>query len=220
MNKVLKILLSAIAIIISIAIIWRLPVNGWGSFLWLLGMIIMSVVRRPHEKLNAKNVIEQSRRSKVEIALLLAVILGSALIPIFHLIFGIFNFVNYTAPYWLSIIGAIILGIGLWLFWRSHTDLGRNWSVTLEIREGHTLISSGVYNRIRHPMYTSIFLIFAAQVFLINNWIAGFAGLVSFTIMYVIRVPMEEIMMQERFGDDYNAYCEKTGRLLPKLFAS
>jgi protein-S-isoprenylcysteine O-methyltransferase Ste14 len=48
------------------------------------------------------------------------------------------------------------LVIGLWLFYRSHADLGTNWSITLEIREQHRLITQGVYRRIRHPMYSAL----------------------------------------------------------------
>ena len=112
--------------------------------------------------------------------------------------------------------GAVLLGFGLWLFRRSHADLGRNWSVTLELREEHRLVTSGVYERIRHPMYSAIFLVYTAQALLIHNWIAGLGGIFSFGLMYVIRVPKEEAMMREQFGEAYDAYCRSSGRLWPK----
>ncbi len=46
----------------------------------------------------------------------------------------------------------------LWLFWRSHADLGRNWSQAFELRKGHELITHGVYRVVRHPMYAAIWL--------------------------------------------------------------
>ncbi|NJK48036.1 histidine phosphatase family protein [Candidatus Gracilibacteria bacterium] len=48
-------------------------------------------------------------------------------------------------------MGVAIFAIAVWLFWRSHRDLGNNWSPTLEVRKGHTLITQGIYQYIRHP---------------------------------------------------------------------
>lgn len=108
--------------------------------------------------------------------------------------------------------------LALWLFWRSHCDLGKNWSPTLEVREGYTLVSNGVYQTIRHLMYTSVWLLCVAQGLLLPNWIAGFAGLVSFGIMYVLRIGNEEQMMLEQFGNEYQVYMQQAKRLVPYLF--
>jgi protein-S-isoprenylcysteine O-methyltransferase Ste14 len=107
--------------------------------------------------------------------------------------------------------------IAAWLFWRSHADLGLNWSVSLEVRQGHQLVTHGIYRRIRHPMYTAIFLYGLAQGLLLPNWLAGWSSLVPFTIMYLLRVRREEQMMLQFFGDDYRSYMTRTGRLLPRL---
>ena len=81
--------------------------------------------------------------------MLVAVTLTMFVIPVLHLTTGILNFANYRLPGWIIALGAAILASGLLLFWRSHTDLGRNWSVTLEIREGHNLVNWGIYRFIR-----------------------------------------------------------------------
>ncbi|MEM7084198.1 MAG: protein-S-isoprenylcysteine O-methyltransferase [Pseudomonadota bacterium] len=214
MKKAAWLLLGAL---LAGAIIWRTPVNGPWPLVWLLGMIVMGVIRAPHEKENKQNVIQSSEFNRIEKLLLIAVWLGSAPIPATHLLFGVFPFANTSIPVWVSSIGVLCLVVGLWLFWRSHRDLGRNWSVTLEIREDHNLVDEGVYKRIRHPMYSAIALIFIAQATLINNWFAGYAGLVTFFVMYMIRVPREEEMMRQKFGDAYRTYEQTTGRLIPKL---
>ncbi len=105
----------------------------------------------------------------------------------------------------------------LWLFWRSHADLGLNWSVTLEIRKEHQLITNGVYRSIRHPMYAAIWLFSLAQALLLANWLAGPAALVTFAPMYLLRTPREERMMCEIFGQEYRDYMARTGRLFPRL---
>jgi protein-S-isoprenylcysteine O-methyltransferase Ste14 len=106
----------------------------------------------------------------------------------------------------------------MYLFWKSHHDLGQNWSPTLEVRAEHTLITNGIYQSIRHPMYSSIWLWSLAQALLLPNYIAGFSGLISFGALYFLRVGNEEKMMLDQFGDEYQGYMQRTGRVLPKLF--
>jgi protein-S-isoprenylcysteine O-methyltransferase Ste14 len=105
----------------------------------------------------------------------------------------------------------------LWLFWRSHLDLGQNWSQTLELRKGHELVKHGVYRSIRHPMYASIWLWCLAQGLLLPNWLAGWYAFVAFALMYFVRTPREERMMCESFGQEYRDYMRQTGRVLPRI---
>ncbi len=105
----------------------------------------------------------------------------------------------------------------MWLFWRSHTDLGNNWSVTLEVRSTHQLVTHGVYRTIRHPMYAAFLLLAAAQVLLLPNWIAGWSALATVGLMCIIRVPREESMMCEFFGVEYHRYMRSTGSVVPRL---
>ena len=99
---------------------------------------------------------------------------------------------------------------------RSHADLGRNWSPGLEVRDAHELVTTGIYDRIRHPMYAAIWISALTQPLLIHNWIAGFLVIPAFAAMWFIRVPNEEAMMRARFGEAWDAYCARAGRLLPR----
>ncbi len=105
----------------------------------------------------------------------------------------------------------------IFVFWRSHADLGLNWSPSLEIREKHELITRGIYGLIRHPMYASQWLWVIAQPLLLQNWLAGFANLILFIPFYILRVQAEEQMMLETFGASYQEYMQKTGRVFPKI---
>jgi protein-S-isoprenylcysteine O-methyltransferase Ste14 len=95
------------------------------------------------------------------------------------------------------------LGAAIGLFWRSHRDLGKNWSPSLEISAQQTLISHGVYRTIRHPMYASGWLSSLAQALLMQNWVAGPAGVVA---LYFVGVAREEQMMLDHFGDAYRSF--------------
>ena len=96
-------------------------------------------------------------------------------------------------------------------------DLKSNWSPTLEIFEGHVLVTGGIYGTIRHPMYASQWLWVAAQILLMQNWIAGPIGLIIFIPFYILRVPAEEKMMLDTFGDQYRDYLKRTGAVIPRF---
>ena len=104
--------------------------------------------------------------------------------------------------------------------WRSHTDLGQNWSESLQIRQGHQLVTSGIYRHIRHPMYAFGWLFGIVQALLLQNWIAGLSGLVSFAVLYFLRVPREEQMMLDQFGEEYQSYMKRTGRVIPQWWST
>jgi protein-S-isoprenylcysteine O-methyltransferase Ste14 len=152
----------------------------------------------------------------LEKGLLVAVGVAS-LLPLVFLFTPVLSFADYDLPVVLPAIGSAVMVGSLWLFWRSHADLGRNWSVSLEIRENHELVTNGVYRVIRHPMYAAIWLWNIGQGLLLFNWLAGWAVLFAFAAMYLLRMPREEAMMRAAFGEDYRVYAERTGRVLPKL---
>jgi len=198
------------------AVVWRWPVNGWGSLVWAASMVLLTVIRLPYAKRTQANTITDKRAVSVEQPLLALVTIGGTLLPLVHLATGLLGFADYSLPDWAVIAGAAILVPAYWLFWRSHADLGRHWRATTELRQEHDLVTSGVYKRIRHPMYAAIWLIFLVQPLLVQNWIAGLAGPLTFAIMYFIRVPYEEAMMRDGFGEAYDAYCARAGRLFPR----
>lgn len=141
---------------------------------------------------------------------------GILVIPLLHLTTPIFGSATYHLPPWAGWLGTGLFGTALWVLWRSHADLGRNWSQTLHVRQGHDLVTHGVYTHIRHPMYAAFMLWGIAQPLLLQNWIAGWSHLLAFLVVYVVRVPREEAMLQAHFGATYTAYMQRTGRILPR----
>lgn len=206
-------MLVGIALLVAAALRWR--ENGWGALVWLLALVAMFAIRTPHAMRNRANVVIAARRDTGETVLLTAMFLTSMLLPLLHLATRLLAFADYPLPGWATAIGAAAQIPFVWLFWRSHADLGRNWSPGLEVRDAHDLITAGVYGRIRHPMYAAIWISALAQPLLIHNWIAGALVVPAFAAMWFIRVPHEEAMMRARFGDRWTDYCAQTGRLLP-----
>ena len=138
--------------------------------------------------------------------------------PAIYVLTGQPKFAAYPFSPLLAWLGAATFALALWLFHRTHRELGRNWSVTLEIREQHALVTTGVYSRLRHPMYAAFWLWALAQALLLPNWIAGPAGLVGFGTLFLFRIGREERLMMETFGDEYRRYMARTHRIIPGIF--
>ena len=119
-------------------------------------------------------------------------------------------------PAWSRWMGAALGGVSLpLLIWVHHT-LGKHWSTSLQVREAHRLVTSGPYRWVRHPMYTVLFGYFIGLTVLSATWLVLTLTVISILVLYR-RIGIEEQMMQEQFGDEYKAYMERTGRLLPRL---
>jgi protein-S-isoprenylcysteine O-methyltransferase Ste14 len=182
-----------------------------GKIAFILALVLQIAIRYPYREGQKRN--NQDRQEQL---LILLLTLGGILLPFIYIFTNWLSFADYNAPPWLPIIGIIVMVAALYLFWRAHADLGRNWSSSLDIHNTHKLITQGVYQYVRHPMYSASWLIYFAQALLLSNWIAGFGGLVAFSLLYFLRVPKEEQMMLQEFGDQYQVYMTKTGRILPK----
>lgn len=191
------------------------------KYLFLTGLIVEEVIRAPHRKRQRKEWREkrmlETRMSPLDFSLDMIAFAGMEIIPLLYIFSPWFNFADYALPTWVSWVGVIILVGAVWLLWRAHTDLGRNWSPTMQITEGHKLVTEGVYKYLRHPIYAAIWLTGLAQFLMLGNWIAGPACLVLFIPVFFVRVPREEKMMLDQFGEEYRAYMQRVGGVIPKL---
>ena len=190
---------------------------NWNIFDWIFFVTGIScvIIRFPHNQISKKTKIEKSKRDIVEQITLFITLSGCTILPILYLFTIFLNFANHPISNVLGILGAVLAFLGVWIFYLSHRDLGRQWSFSLEIRESHKLITKGIYARVRHPMYSSLFLMAVSQWLLIGNWLVAPAYFITYTILYVIRIDREEVMLIEEFGQDYVDYTKKTGRLIP-----
>ncbi|HYF55594.1 MAG TPA: protein-S-isoprenylcysteine O-methyltransferase [Salinarimonas sp.] len=185
---------------------------------WGLGALAWCLLRFPFERSANRVPVARSERSVREGVLLAAAMIGFGVVPFVYAVFGGFPETDYRFRPGLAYAGIGVFLASLWLFYRTHRDLGANWSISLEVRERHALVTHGVYARVRHPMYAAFWLWAVAQALLLPNWIAGPAGLVGFAILFLGRVEREERLMIEAFGDAYRAYMARSWRLIPGLY--
>lgn len=193
-------------------------IHPW-NMVFLVGLIAYVIIRGVFEQRSKNNERAVSRSDSRDRFLILIMVVGGIILPCVYLFTPWLRFADYRLPAFVPWFGAAVMVGALWLFWRSHTDLGKNWSLTLEIRKGHQLVTHGVYRLIRHPMYAAIWLFSLAQGLLLENWLAGWSAFVAFAIMYFVRIPQEERMMFEFFGTEYSDYMLQTGRLFPRIRA-
>jgi len=192
--------------------------NPWfAKAVILAASIVMVVIRAPHGHRSRTIKIIKDRKGALEVTLLSFAMLGF-FVPLVWVASPAFAFAEYPLRLGPLAGGVMYFAAGLWLFHRSHADLGGNWSITLQVRENHQLITDGVYRRIRHPMYSSLFLYSVGQMLALPNWFAGPSYLVTFGILFALRVRAEERMMLGQFGDAYAAYMAKTKRLVPGIW--
>lgn len=112
-------------------------------------------------------------------------------------------------------VGIALLGFAL-LQWAQDT-LGKNWSDTPRMMKEQSLVTTGPYQFIRHPIYTAFLLILGSTLLISANWLIGLAWIGMTLLEVASRIGFEEDLMLEYFGDQYRDYMKKTGRLLPRL---
>lgn len=192
---------------------------AFAKIAWTLGVLSWFLIRLPFQlKARRTGVADARRKNAREKTLLTISTCGLGVVPAIYATTGFPAAFSYAPSPLLTGAGVLVFLAALWLFWRTHKALGRQWSVTLELREQHKLITSGVYERVRHPMYSAFFLWALAQALLLPNLVAGFSGLIGFGILFFLRVGEEEAMMREAFGAEYDAYCARTKRVVPFIY--
>jgi len=192
--------------------------NPWfAKAIILVSSIVMVIIRAPHGHRSRGIKVVKSRKGSLEIVLLTVAWLGF-FVPLLWIATPVIAFADYPLRPVPFVGGILCLALGLWLFHKSHADLGTNWSITLEVRESHRLVTEGIYRQVRHPMYLALLLYASGQALALPNWLAGPSYLAAFGLLFALRVGPEERMMLEEFGQDYEAYMARTKRLVPGLW--
>ena len=193
-------------------------VNPWfAKAIILVGTLAIVIIPASRHPRGGQIKVVKSRKGRMERVLLTLTALGFFL-PLVWVATPVLAFADYPLRLVPFIAGIFCLALGLWLLYRSHADLGTNWSITLEVREKHQLVTQGIYRHMRHPMYLALLLYSSGQALVLPNWVAGPSYLVAFAILFALRVGPEERMMVEEFGKDYEAYMGRTKRLVPGVW--
>jgi len=188
------------------------------NWIWIVLFVVIVVVRKIHErKAGGRSSLKDT--PIIEATLMMLWGLATGVLPFFYIFSTWLDFANlsFNVPSVFGWIGAVFFLISIWLLHRSHADLGKLWSSTVEPESKQRLVTDGVFKRIRHPMYAAHVLWGIAQTLLLPNLIAGPLALALMLAVIVLRVPREEQALLEEFGDEYRQYMKTAGRIFPKF---
>jgi protein-S-isoprenylcysteine O-methyltransferase Ste14 len=189
-----------------------------GKIGWALLVTAWYVIRYPYERRSNRASVGASRKDGSERMRMAIAGSGLGILPIIYLWTGLFGFAGRAASWPLVALGALSAAGALALFVLTHKALGKLWSVSLELKQGHSLVTHGIYTILRHPMYSAFWLMALAQALFLANWIAGLSGLLGFGYLFFSRIGPEERMMEAAFGDSYRAYQKRSWRIIPHVW--
>lgn len=188
------------------------------KIIWLIFIVAWGIIRyRPNIKSRKVAIATVSRTLKERFSMIISAT-GLGYVPLVWIFTDWLDGYNYTQNTMLIIIGTGLLIVSLRLFRSTHKALGKMWSHSLDLREDHKLVTSGIYEKVRHPMYTAFWVWALGAFFLLPNWVAGVSGLVGFGTLFFLRVGQEEAMMKAEFGEEYEAYMKRTKKVFPNIY--
>jgi protein-S-isoprenylcysteine O-methyltransferase Ste14 len=190
------------------------------EILWLAGLVIyLFGIYLPRMTQYKRLKKAEAHFRPVDVLLDFSAWLFWQVIPLIYIFSRWLDFTNYSLPAAAGWAGVILFAASLLLYALAYRELGQNWSPRIEVLERQQLVTSGIYHTIRHPVYAAMWLWALAQPLLLHNWIAGFGLLVVFLPLYILRMPREEEMMVEHFGQEYKDYMEESGRIIPHFWS-
>jgi protein-S-isoprenylcysteine O-methyltransferase Ste14 len=153
-----------------------------------------------------------TRILRVFIFLIAIVLLSTTRIPLLPWLY----LQLWPVGFWHFWLGAAVTIAGLLFAVWAREHLGRNWSHSVTIKQGHELITTGPYAVVRHPIYTGILTGFLGMAIAISE-VRGFIAFVLVFLALWIKLRMEEQWMRSRFGETYATYAHQTAALVPYL---
>jgi protein-S-isoprenylcysteine O-methyltransferase Ste14 len=116
------------------------------------------------------------------------------------------------------IFGAIIFVFGLGVRVYAIKYLGRFFSSRVEIQQAHKLITSGPYRYVRHPSYTGLLIGFTGAGVAMGDLLSLLFVLIPSSWVFIKRIKLEEALLLQHFGDEFEMYKKQSKKLIPGFF--
>lgn len=186
------------------SIAWR--VLYWG---WVASEIAVGV--GTHTKRTAGNV-----RDRGSLVLMWVVVFAAMTACNWIAEIGPWNM--FGGAHWLKTAPVIVILAGLAIRWTAILTLGKSFSSNVAILDSQKITRNGLYRFVRHPSYLGLLLVFWAAGLHSRNWTALASAVVPTTAAMLYRIHVEELALNEAFGEEYSAYSRETKRLLPGVY--
>ena len=186
------------------------------SILWLVFFVSLTVLSHSAKRSGARRqTTTHEGRLRVTALVLAAIYFGGALFYV--LLPGWILFLSIPLPDWfrLIMVGAAVLGLSFVLW--GYYVLGKNWAPSVSgVREDTVLVTTGLYGFVRHPIYLGIFISLSALALMVANLFVLLPTVALLIVLYV-SIDEEEVILIDRFGDEYREYKKRTPRFIPRL---
>ncbi len=124
---------------------------------------------------------------------------------------------QYISNVVLQALAVIIAAASVWLAMAAIRELGRQWSLEARLIEDHKLITTGVYQIVRHPIYTAMLGMLLATGLAFSHWAVILAAIAVFIVGTKIRTSIEERLLSDAFGQEFETWRSKVPGLIPLL---
>ena len=145
-------------------------------------------------------------------------------------VFGVIGLLHGFLPAWTDRLGfgtldgdtlrwfglALYAAGGIVRLWPVFV-LGRRFSGLVAIQRDHTLVTTGIYQRIRHPSYLGVLIIMLGWALVFRSGV-GVLLTALVLVPLVARMNAEEALLRSQFGAEYDAYRARTWRLVPYIY--
>lgn len=115
----------------------------------------------------------------------------------------------------LQVAAIALAAFSVWLVMAAVKELGRQWSLEARLIEGHKLVTTGVYQIVRHPIYTAMLGMLVATGIAFSRWYVLLAAIAIFVIGTRIRTTFEERLLRDAFGQEFEDFAAKVPPLIP-----
>jgi len=115
------------------------------------------------------------------------------------------------------ILGFILIVFSIYINILARTALAENWTPFMFSNKSQTLVETGIYSKIRHPIYLSLLLLILGCTLISFNF-SGIVAFILFCISIAFRINYEELYLIKNFNKSYIEYSKRVSRLIPHLF--
>ena len=185
------------------------------SILWLVFFVSLIVLSHSAKWSARKQTTTHEGRLRVTALVLGAIYFAGALFYV--LLPGWIVFLSILLPDWFRLIMVGVAVLGLWFVLWAYWALGKNWAPSVSgVRKDTVLVTTGLYGFVRHPIYLGIFISLSALALMVANLLVILPTIALLVVLYV-SIDEEEVILIDRFGDEYREYKKRTPRFIPKL---
>ena len=178
-----------------------------GTIAWLLGELGM-MARTSGGGIRSRDATTVALTAAVLAGLALAVLAANRL-----------DELTLPGPGWWPLaVGLTLVVAGFALRVWSVRTLGRFFKYRVVVQEGHEVVQSGPYARIRHPSYTGMVVCSAGVGLALGNWLAIIAAAAPTLVGFTLRLLSEERVLGAELGRPYREYMARTKRLIPGVW--